>query len=118
LKKAVEILQKQSPTAAIDGTAAKTTALGMPETSTLLGQNIPNPFDTKTIIPFRLPANCNSAAIVITNITTGQSIRAIPVSSSETQLNLDASKLPSGNYAYSLYIDGKVVDTKKMVMVR
>ena len=33
-------------------------------------------------------------------------------------LQLDASTLASGAYQYSLYIDGKLVDTKQMLLAK
>jgi len=87
-------------------------------TKMLLGQNIPNPADKNTIIPFRISKNCNSAAIVISENGTGRIIKAIPVSCAETHLAIDAGTLVSGTYSYSLYVDGKIVDTKQMVMVK
>jgi hypothetical protein len=87
-------------------------------TSPLLGQNIPNPTGKTTLIPYRLPSNCKDAAIVITSMSSGQIIKAIPISARETQLSIDASKLASGSYSYSLYMEGRPVETKKMVIGR
>ena len=84
----------------------------------LLGQNIPNPAANNTIIPFRIPKNCNSASIVISQVGSGKIVTAIPVNCSETHLAIDAGTLSSGNYAYSLYINGKMVDTKQMILTK
>jgi trimeric autotransporter adhesin len=83
----------------------------------LLGQNLPNPFDNSTIIPFRIPKECHSATIIITEAT-GKINRAIPVSCRETQLALEAGVLVPGIYSYSLLVDGVTVDTKQMVLVK
>lgn len=82
----------------------------------LLGQNIPNPFENSTLIPFRIPKNCNDASIVITETSTGRIVRAIPVSCDETQLSIEAGLLSSGTYAYTLYVNGEVVATRQMVI--
>jgi len=63
-----------------------------------LGQNIPNPFDNSTIIPFRIPQDCNDALIVITEQSTGRIVRAIPVNYHETQLTIEAGTLAGGTY--------------------
>ena len=84
----------------------------------LLGQNIPNPFDNSTLIPFRIPADCHDASIAIAETATGKIIHLIPVSCTETQLSFDAGSLASGNYSYSLYVDGKLVETKQMVLTK
>jgi len=93
-------------------------AIGAASNISLLGQNIPNPTDNSTLIPFRIPKNCNSASIVISESGSGKIITAIPVSCNETQITIDAGTLASGTYTYSLYIDGKTVDTKQMILTR
>ncbi|MFM8916341.1 MAG: tail fiber domain-containing protein, partial [Bacteroidota bacterium] len=87
-------------------------------TEILLGQNIPNPADNSTIIPFSIPANCKSASILITDHATGRAIKAVPLSCKDTHLMLDAGSLASGTYSYTLFVDGASVDTKQMVIVK
>lgn len=84
----------------------------------LLGQNIPNPVDNSTIIPFSIPSNCKSASILITDLATGRAIKAVPLSCKDTHLMLDAGSLASGTYSYTLFVDGASVDTKQMVIVK
>jgi hypothetical protein len=88
------------------------------DNKTLLGQNIPNPFDHTTLIPFRIPSDCHDASIAIVETATGKIIHLIPVSCTETQLSFDAGSLASGDYSYSLYVDGKLVETKQMVLAK
>ena len=33
-------------------------------------------------------------------------------------VNVDASTLASGAYQYSLYVDGKLIDTKQMILAK
>ena len=84
----------------------------------LLGQNIPNPADNSTIIPFSIPSNCKSASILITDLATGRAIKAVPLSCKDTHLMLDAGSLASGTHSYTLFVDGTSVDTKQMVIVK
>jgi hypothetical protein len=84
----------------------------------LLGQNIPNPFDQSTLIPFRIPKDCKDASIVITEVSSGKIVRAIPVSCGETQISIEAGLLASSTYSYSLYVDGKMIDTKQMILTK
>ncbi len=86
--------------------------------SPLLGQNIPNPFDNTTIIPFRIPKNCNGASIVIAESVTGRIVTAIPITCSETHIAVEAGNLASGSYSYSLYVDGRMIETKQMVITK
>ena len=89
-----------------------------PKSEIILGQNIPNPFDNSTLIPFRIPKNCNDASIVISESATGKIVRVIPVTCRETQLSLDTGSLTSGTYSYSLYADGTLIQTKQMAIAR
>ena len=97
-----------------NGFAELKTINSKPET--LLGQNIPNPFDNSTLIPFRIPKNCHDASIMITNTSLGEVVSVIPVSCNEDHLSIDAGTLSSGTYSYTLYVDGKMIDTKQMVI--
>jgi len=85
---------------------------------TTLGQNYPNPFTKSTSISFSIPLESISAKIVITQTGSGKIIQTLPVSRGTSQLTLDAASLATGAYAYTLYVDGKKVDTKQMVIIR
>jgi len=82
-----------------------------------LEQNAPNPFNQNTLIKYFLPQNID-AAINITDIN-GKIIKTIVVTGKGSgQLILDAQQLAAGTYQYSLIVNGKVIDTKKMVLTR
>lgn len=85
---------------------------------TLLGQNVPNPFDQSTLIPFRIPKNCTEASIMITDASAGKIITVIPISCNETHISIEAGQLSPGTYTYTLYVDGKAITTKQMILVR
>jgi len=85
--------------------------------SPLLGQNLPNPFDKSTIIPFLIPKECHSATIIIAE-STGKIVRAIPVSCRETQLSLEAGTLAAGVYSYSMVVDGITIETRQMILAK
>ncbi len=86
--------------------------------SASLLQNVPNPYNHSTSIAYTLPAQFSSAQIIITDLS-GKVLKTIAVSGkSKGVLNLDASSLASGTYNYSLLIDGKLIDTKKMVLTK
>ena len=88
------------------------------EPQTLLGQNIPNPFDNSTLIPFRIPKDCKDASIMIANTSTSEMISVIPISCNEDHVSIDAGTLAGGSYSYTLYVDGKLIDTKQMVLLK
>jgi hypothetical protein len=81
-----------------------------------LGQNIPNPFDNSTIIPFHIPTDCFDASIMIINTSTSQVVRMIQVSCNDDHVSINAGAIPGGTYSYALYVNGKMVETKQMVI--
>jgi hypothetical protein len=83
-----------------------------------LEQNIPNPFTNTTTIGYSLPNKFSSAQIVITD-KNGKTLKAINISGAgKGQVNVDASVLASGAYNYALYVDGKFIASKQMVLAK
>jgi hypothetical protein len=83
--------------------------------SVVLNQNVPNPYAESTVITFNIPENAGFAQIIF-NDTKGQILKIVDIKTKgRGQINVFASDLSSGIYSYSLYIDGKITDTKKMV---
>ena len=85
--------------------------------SASLQQNIPNPFTNTTSIGYSLPQKFTSAQIIITD-KSGKTLKAINVSGSKGNVKVDASTLASGAYQYSLMVDGRLIDTKQMILVK
>jgi hypothetical protein len=83
----------------------------------MLKQNAPNPFSENTTIEYVLPKSFGSAYIQISNVQ-GAVLRkvALPQEGGAGTLNIKAKELPAGEYVYSLVVDGKMMDTKKMVL--
>ncbi|MFN0276114.1 MAG: T9SS type A sorting domain-containing protein, partial [Chitinophagales bacterium] len=82
-----------------------------------LAQNIPNPFTGKTNINYFVPLTSTSAQIKIAN-SNGQSLFLADVKLGTGVLEIEASQLAAGTYSYTLLVDGKVMDTKLMVIQR
>ncbi|HRI21981.1 MAG TPA: tail fiber domain-containing protein, partial [Panacibacter sp.] len=83
-----------------------------------LEQNIPNPFKYSTTISYTLPQQYNTAKIVITD-NTGRSLKEINISGNgKGSISVDASLFSNGSYHYSLYVDGKIVSSKQMVLTK
>lgn len=83
----------------------------------VLGQNVPNPFNTDTKIEYALPSNSKNARLVVTDAL-GRMLKNIVINNNKGVVTLNTATLPSGSYNYSLIADGKVLATKKMIMTR
>ncbi|MCW3110029.1 MAG: hypothetical protein JWQ09_4535 [Segetibacter sp.] len=83
-----------------------------------LDQNNPNPFGSITSIPYNVPAGFKSAQLVITDAS-GKTFKSISLQKAGQGLvNLDATLLSSGAYNYTLIVDGKMITTRKMVVIK
>ena len=81
-----------------------------------LGENKPNPFSATTSIPVSIPESVQTAFIYVYDLT-GKKVDQldIPVRGKQN-VQLDASALTDGMYLYSLIADGKVVQTRRMIV--
>lgn len=83
--------------------------------SIVLEQNVPNPFAEQTTISYFLPDDVIKAQILFYNAQ-GKLIQSTELTQKgKGQLNVFASDLTNGIYTYTLVVDGKIIETKKMV---
>jgi hypothetical protein len=83
-----------------------------------LQQNVPNPFNHTTRINYTLPQQFSSAKIIITD-KAGKVLREVRLTKSGAgSLTVDGSMLSSGAYQYSLYVNGKLIDAKQMMVTK
>jgi trimeric autotransporter adhesin len=81
-----------------------------------LYQNTPNPFNTQTTIRYEIPEKVQSAQLYICNMT-GTLLKTIQVNQKGTgNVTINANEFVSGMYLYSLICDGRIVDTKRMLL--
>jgi len=82
-----------------------------------LKQNSPNPFSSTTLVKYYLPADTQQAEVKIYDssgkLVYDEAIRG----TGKGNIRVEAGTMPAGTYNYSLVIDGKVIDTKQMVIV-
>lgn len=82
-----------------------------------IGQNVPNPLRNTTSIRYNIPQDAKNAMLLITDMN-GKTIKQLTVKAGNGILNIDASALNSGTYNYTLIIDGRNIETKKMVVAK
>ena len=83
-----------------------------------LGQNAPNPFAGTTHIELAIPSEAREAALCIYDMA-GKPMRQLPLADrGRVSLTFTGEGLASGMYFYSLVVDGKLVDTNRMVLAR
>ncbi len=83
-----------------------------------LSQNKPNPFVTSTDIKVNIPTSANTAMLNIYDLS-GKQIKGIQVNErGEHSIYVTSEGLAPGMYIYSLIIDGKLIDTKRMVVTQ
>lgn len=81
----------------------------------VLNQNVPNPFAETTVISYNIPDNFTAAQVLFYD-NNGKLIKTVDVKSKgKGTLNVFANDLSSGTYSYSLVVDGKIIDTKRMI---
>lgn len=83
-----------------------------------LEQNTPNPFTRNTTIGYTLPAKTRNAQIVVAD-KNGKAIKTIVLNGEgKGTVHVDATVLSSGAYLYTLYVDGKMITSKQMILLK
>lgn len=90
-------------------------ATTIPASTASLAQNTPNPFTERTTIRFTLPEDTKNASICIFDMS-GKMLKQVPVDSTMQSITIEGYELSAGMYIYSLLVDGKEVDTKRMIL--
>jgi chromosome segregation ATPase len=104
-----QIVQQQS-----EGENSTSTAIS----NARLEQNQPNPFGNSTSIAHDIPSGVLEARLEISDAN-GRIIRSLEIPNrGQGQTVLETQMLTDGTYFYSLILDGKVVDTKKMIAIK
>lgn len=84
----------------------------------VLEQNTPNPFNTATIINYYLPRTVSDANIYIYTMN-GEQLRNISLTDrGKSYVTIQGNVLNAGMYLYALIADGRVIDTKRMVLTK
>lgn len=84
----------------------------------ILYQNNPNPFKNKTEIKCYIPEGCISSMLHIFNMQ-GTQLEQVSISGiGNKSVRVDGNKYKPGMYLYSLVIDGREIDTKRMILTK
>lgn len=81
-----------------------------------LGQNKPNPFSNSTTIEVYIPEDVQKAFIYVYDLQ-GKKVEQVDVTARcKHNVQLTSANLTDGMYLYSLIADGKVVETRRMIV--
>ncbi|MBK7158901.1 MAG: T9SS type A sorting domain-containing protein [Ignavibacteria bacterium] len=89
-----------------------------------LSWNYPNPFNPTTKIKFDITRNVRremqDVKLVVYDVLGSEVVTLINESKTvgSYEVEFDATGFPSGIYFYSLLIDGNVIDTKRMILLK
>lgn len=84
----------------------------------LLYQNVPNPFSESTQIKYFIPKGTSNAQMMIFNMNGTTLFTYELISQGENSITIKGGELDSGMYLYSLIIEGREVDTKRMILTK
>lgn len=83
-----------------------------------LFQNSPNPFNDATDIKYYIPLNSNMSSINIYDLN-GKMLDSYEIKSEGVgKITIPGSLLDAGMYLYNLIVDGKIIDTKQMILTK
>ena len=85
---------------------------------TTLYQNEPNPFTESTLIQCDVAEDVVKADLYIYDMN-GKQIAVYPIAQrGATSITIEGESLEAGMYLYALIADGKVIDTKRMILTK
>lgn len=84
--------------------------------SNVLYQNIPNPTNSSTSIDCYLDSHVSKAVIAVYDLN-GLQLKEYPIYyQGKNTIKIESNEFKPGMYMYSLLVDGKLIDTKRMVI--
>ncbi|MDR2408109.1 MAG: tail fiber domain-containing protein [Bacteroidales bacterium] len=112
-----ELKQEVDRLGTVTSRSATSTEFVVDAQQAVLYQNAPNPFSERTEIKFSLPGNVVNASIYIFNMQ-GTLIKQIPIKKDQSGILISGSELSAGMYLYSLIVNEKLIDTKRMILTK
>jgi len=84
----------------------------------VLYQNNPNPFNESTTIHYLVPNASGSAMLYIFTMQ-GNLYKSIPLyDKGNSSIKINGGELQAGMYIYTLVVDGKEIDSKRMILTK
>ena len=84
----------------------------------ILYQNEPNPFKEATTVKLTIPKKAQDVALIIYDMS-GKQLKQININDrGKTSVKITSEGLGAGMYLYSLIADGKVINTKRMILTK
>jgi hypothetical protein len=81
-----------------------------------LFQNAPNPFNSSTKISYLIASNAQNAYLYLFDMN-GTQLKSFPIETKGAgNIIISASELKAGMYLYTLIVDSKEIDTKRMIL--
>ena len=88
----------------------------IPSSMAILYQNTPNPFSLQTNIQYQIPVTSQNASIMVFDLN-GKLIKTFPITNfGNSAITINGNELSPGMFVYSLIVDGKIIDTKRMIL--
>lgn len=94
----------------METTETRTTQISKVE----LAQNVPNPTSDYTSVDYLIESDFDQAVMHLFTLN-GELIKSISIADGKGSVEFDTSELENGAYVYSLEVDGKIIETKKLV---
>jgi trimeric autotransporter adhesin len=89
-----------------------------PVSSAKLYQNNPNPFNAQTKIRYHIPQTAQNASIMIFDLQ-GKLVKTISAGNlGDGEIIINGYELSAGMFVYSLIVDGRIIDTKNMILTQ
>ena len=117
LKTEIALLQNPQDPVNIVKSASQAESMSFTSTS-ILYQNVPNPFNADSRIQYFLSDELTSAAIYVYDLQGKQLLVYADLSKGSGEVVIEAGQLSPGIYNYALIADGQVIDVKKVVVTQ
>lgn len=83
----------------------------------VLYQNKPNPFKERTTIQYIIEEDDLSSASILIFDMNGSLLKSFPAYQGKNNLIINGRELKAGMYIYSLVVNNKEIDTKRMILI-